>query len=82
MAVSSQSLERRCGDVGFMSDGIGMLGASLPLMGAAIVGDYVSFSNPRAVTSVTSVLGGATVYSENRDTEWFQTSMTHRSLGL
>ena len=85
MAVSSQSLEEKAlsGDIpGFMSDGIGMLGASLPLMGAAMVTGAVSRGNPRAVASVTSVLGGATVYSENRDTEWFQNLNDAQKLGF
>ena len=85
MAVSSQSLEEKAlsGDIpGFMSDGIGMLGSSLPLMGAAMVTGAVSRGNPRAVASVTSVLGGATVYSENRDTEWFQNLNDAQKLGF
>ena len=85
MAVASKSLEEKALDLdipGFMSDGIGMLGASLPLMGAAMVTGAVSRGNPRAVASVTSVLGGATVYSENRDTEWFQNLNDAQKLGF
>jgi len=85
MAVSSKSLEDKLLDLdipGFMSDGIGMLGASLPLMGAAMITGAVTRGNPRAVGSVTSILGGATIYSENRDTEWFQNLNDAQKLGF
>ena len=41
----------------------------------------VSRGNPRCSFGHV-MLGGATVYSENRDTGGFKTSMTHKSLGL
>ena len=85
MAVSTKMLGEKWdeGDwAGYMSDGIGMLGQSLPLMSAAMLTGAVSRGNLRAVASVTSTLGAATVYSENRDTKWFDELSDAEALGF
>lgn len=85
MAVSTRSMGEKWDDgdiTGWMTDGLGMLGQSAPLMGAAILTGAVSRGNTRAVASVTSTLGAATIYSENKDTEWFDNLSSAEALGF
>ena len=85
MAVSTRSMGEKWDDgdiVGWMTDGLGMLGQSAPLMGAAMLTGAVSRGNTLAVASVTSTLGAATIYSENKDTEWFDNLSSAEALGF
>lgn len=85
MAVSTRSMGEKWDDgdfAGWMTDGLGMLGQSAPLMAAAMVTGAVSRGNVRAVASVTSTLGAATIYSENKDTDWFDNLSSAEALGF
>lgn len=85
MSVSTRSMGEKWDDgdiTGWMTDGLGMLGQSAPLMGAAMLTGAVSRGNVRAVASVTSTLGAATIYSENKDTEWFDNLSSAEALGF
>ena len=85
MAVSVKGMSEKFfeGDIaGWFSDSVGMLGASMPLMGAAMITGAVSRGNMKAVMTVTSTLGAATVYSDNKDTDWYKNLTDSEALGF
>ena len=85
MATSVDSMSEKFseGDLGgWFSDTVGMVGASIPIMTGALVTGAVSRGNMRAVMSVTSTLGAASVYSDNKDTDWYKNLSGSEALGF
>lgn len=84
MSIATKSLDekRAEGDwEGFFSDSLGQFGASMPMMGAAMLTGAIT-RNPRAAAAAVSVFGAATVYSENKDAEWFKRLDAAEQLGF
>jgi len=75
LRVSTRSLSDKfnSGDfTGWITDVGTQTGGSIPMMGAALVTGFVTRGNSKAVAVVTSAMGAASVYSQNKDTEWFK----------
>lgn len=84
MAVATKNLEQKIAEYdieGYFTDALGQFGASLPMMGAAMITGAVT-RNPRASMAAVSVFGAATVYSENRENEWFQNLSSAEQMGF
>jgi len=84
MAVATKNLEQKLAEndiEGYFTDTLGQFGASLPMMGAAMITGAVT-RNPRASMAAVSVFGAATVYSENRENEWFQNLSSAEQVGF
>lgn len=84
MAVATRSLDQKLEDDdwdGLMSDITGQFGASIPMMGAAMITGAVTKS-PKASAAAVSVFGAATIYSENREQEWFKNLDEATKLGF
>lgn len=84
MAVATKSLEQKVAErdiEGYFTDTLGQFGASLPMMGAAMITGAVTRS-PRASMAAVSTFGAATIYSENKDNEWFQNLSSAEQVGF